>query len=81
MKRARQSFAKTGQDGLIFVVNEEDVYADDHPYVEAWPELFADLEDVSVIHRAPGAMGVEQATASPGELRRGPGRPRKYPEA
>jgi hypothetical protein len=70
LKRARVTFAKQGPDGII-VVKDEDFYPDDHPYVKAWPEMFADLDDLIDV------QVVEQATAAPGEVRRGPGRPRR----
>jgi hypothetical protein len=70
-KRARVTFAKTGGDGSIVVVRDDEFYEDDHPYVKAWPEMFGDLDDLIEVHH------VEQATAAPGEVRRGPGRPRK----
>lgn len=60
--------------GPPVVVPEGDVYADDHPLVKSYPGHFEDL-NVNVIE-AP-KRGVEQATAAPGEVRRGPGRPRK----
>lgn len=39
------------------MLNPDDIYADDHPYVRARPELFVD----TVI--------IESATAAPGEKR------------
>jgi hypothetical protein len=77
-KKAFQSFAKNGPDGVIVVVSEDDAFADDHPFVKKWPEMFGELEDVITITSKPSkAPVVEQETAAPGELRRGPGRPRK----
>lgn len=79
-KKARQSFAYQGKDGIV-VVSEDDAFADDHPYVKARPDMFGDLEDVIQIQtnpkKASAAPVVESATAAPGEVRRGPGRPRK----
>jgi hypothetical protein len=72
-KKAYQSFVKL-IDGTNVVISSDDFYADDHPYVRAWPEMFADMFDLVKIHHA---SEVEQATAAPGEVRRGPGRPRK----
>ena len=73
-KRAKQSFAFGNDDGSITVVNEETIYADNHPLVKARPLMFRDLDEEAV----PNPRDVvEQATAAPGELRRGPGRPRK----
>ncbi len=43
---------------------------DDHPSVRLDPEMF----------RRVGPPIVEQATSNPGEIRRGPGRPRKVVE-
>lgn len=73
-KKAFGTFAKTGKDGLSIVVNEDDFYADDHPYVKAWPDMFGDLDDVLHILKAPARAPkpvpvVEQATAAPGEVR------------
>lgn len=39
------------------MLNPDDIYGDDHPYVRARPELFTD------------AVVIEQATAAPGEKR------------
>lgn len=73
-KRARQSFAFSVGE-VIQVVSEDDEYDDDHPFVKARPELFVDIQDNP--HRIRTPSRVEQATAAPGEMRRGPGRPRK----
>lgn len=73
-KRARESFA-FGVGDAIQVVSEDDEYDDDHPYVKARPEMFIDIQDNPFRIKAPSR--VEQATAAPGEVRRGPGRPRK----
>jgi hypothetical protein len=57
-KRAREAFAF--QDGdHITVVSSDDLYADDHPYVRARPDMFVD----------PLANVIEAATAAPGERR------------
>ena len=85
-KRARQSFAYS-EGGTNLVVNEDDEYDDDHPYVKARPDMFVDILDNPNRIKAPTARPVEQATAAPGEVRdvtapppkRGPGRPRKNP--
>lgn len=61
--------AFTVNDAIV-VLDTTKVYADDHPWVKAHPELFTDL-DLEV---------VEAATAAPGERRRGPGRPPKAAE-
>lgn len=58
--------------GREVIVTPDDIYADDHEIVVAYPHLF---EEIPVI---PRRGEVEQATAAPGELRRGPGRPRKH---
>jgi hypothetical protein len=69
-KKARQTFAKQGKDGLAVVVNEDDLYADDHPYVKAWPDMFGDFEELGFVHQAPKRAPkpaepvVEQATAA-----------------
>jgi hypothetical protein len=79
-KRARQSFAFSVGD-MIQVVSEDDEYDDDHPFVKARPDMFVDIQDNPHRIKAPSAQPlrppVEQATAAPGEVRRGPGRPRK----
>lgn len=42
-------FANDKEDGNIYV-NDEDVYADDHPYVRRFPSRFRDIYDgVNVI--------------------------------
>lgn len=64
-KRAKQSAAFDTADGRHIVVNSEDIYADDHPYVLARPALFEDALQGRVI----GERSVEQATAAPGEKR------------
>lgn len=75
-KKAFQSFAKQGPDGIV-VVSEDDLFADDHPFVKAWPEMFGDHLDLMTVHENPSrSQPVEQATAAPGEQRQGPGRPR-----
>jgi hypothetical protein len=91
-KKARATFAKADKKtGFPIVISEDDIYADDHPFVKAWPDEFVDLMDSVTVHgvEAPKreAPVVEQATAAPGEVRevskpaepvkRGPGRPRK----
>lgn len=63
-QKAKQSFARSDKDGNVIVVSEDDFYADDHPYVKAWPEMFGDLLDQVHVHTA------EQATAAPGETRK-----------
>lgn len=72
-KRAKQSFAFSA-DEVIQVVSEDDEYDDNHPFVKARPDMFVDIQDNPRRIMAPT---VEQATAAPGEMRRGPGRPRK----
>lgn len=74
-KRAKQSFAFSGRD-VIQVVSEDDEYDDDHPFVKARPDMFVDIQDNPHRIKAPSRV-VEQMTAAPGEMRRGPGRPRK----
>jgi hypothetical protein len=57
-KRAKEAFAF--QDGdHITVVSDADLYADDHPYVTARPDMFRDALDGVI----------ESATAAPGEKR------------
>ncbi len=72
-KKAFQSFAKQGPDGII-VVSEDGLFDDDHEYVKWWPEMFGEHYDLVTVHAAtPGApkkaAKVEQATAAPGETR------------
>lgn len=51
------------------------LYMDDHPVVIQHPDLFdRDLEKYAIGYAPPV---IETATAAPGEIRRGPGRPRK----
>jgi hypothetical protein len=57
-------------DGKSHVITPDDVFPDDHPFVKAAPGAFVRVGDEV-------ARPVEQATAAPGEVRRGPGRPRK----
>lgn len=65
-KRATDVFAFTFNDAIV-VVDGDAVYADDHPWVKANPSKFKEVEhDV-----------IEAATQAPGEVRRGPGRPKK----
>ena len=66
-KRAFQSFAFSPAEGGIQVVNEDDEYDDDHPFVKARPAMFRDIQDNP--HRIKAPARVEQATAAPGEGR------------
>lgn len=59
------------EQGNSHVISPDDVFPDDHPFVKATPAIFERVDGDG--KRAP----VEQATAAPGEVRRGPGRPRK----
>lgn len=69
-KVAKQSFAFGNKDGTISVVNEDDLYEDDHPFVKARPDFFRDVVDDPFIVKAPKRdRPVEQATAAPGEKR------------
>jgi hypothetical protein len=54
-------------DGTTEVIGPELVFADDHEFVKRYPHLFRNIADDVI----------ESATAAPGEVRRGPGRPRK----
>lgn len=58
--------------GTARTVNEDEVFPDNHRYVKLFPGNFVD-----VMAQYESQMTVEQATAAPGEVRRGPGRPRK----
>jgi hypothetical protein len=60
-------FNAINDDGTTEVIGPGQVYADDHSYVRRYPELFRDV----------ASEVIEQATSAPGEVRRGPGRPRK----
>lgn len=62
-KRVTRSFAFGSNPPTV--VFEDEVYADDHPFVKAYPDHFED-NAVDVID-AP--RRVEQATAAPGERR------------
>ena len=48
----------------------------DHPIVKAHPENFTD-QDPTLLEHTFDRSPVKEMTANPGELRRGPGRPRK----
>jgi len=48
----------------------------DHPVVRAHPECFTD-DDPTLLEHSFERPAVEEMTAVPGEVRRGPGRPRK----
>jgi len=61
-----------GPDGQRVRLTQGVVWPADDPIVLLRPDLFRALDD-SQPQRAP----VEQATAAPGEVKRGPGRPRK----
>lgn len=86
MRRAITTFF--GPDNLTVV--EGTLHADDSPIVATWPQLFEDAAATAEREAAKRARvftaddfayrGVEQATAAPGERRRG--RPRtERPEA
>lgn len=62
-------------EGVLVVLNPAVDYATDDPLVGAYPWAFKPLD--TTIRES---MPVEQATAAPGEKRRGPGRPRKTPQ-
>lgn len=62
-----------GPNGQRVRLTEGVVWSADDPMVLSRPDLFRNLMDGDVAVRRP----VEQATAVPGEVRRGPGRPRK----
>lgn len=84
----RDPMVATLDDGTEEVIGPDNIYADDHPYVKKYAPsgAFVDIEASKVI-QAPSPKAqtyaqsvredVEQATAAPGEVRRGPGRPRK----
>lgn len=57
----------------------DDPWRDDDPVVKAAPQFFADEPSKvqTSLGRTSTSPVVEQATAAPGETRRGPGRPRK----
>jgi hypothetical protein len=60
------------------LIREGEPWAADDPLVVGKPELFTSNPDRYVRRSAPPPVAVvESATAEPGELRRGPGRPRK----
>lgn len=62
-----------GPDGQRVRLTEGIVWSADDPMVIYRPNLFRPLDEGDVQTRRP----VEQATAAPGEVKRGPGRPRK----
>jgi hypothetical protein len=58
-------------NGEAVVILPDDIYADNHPWVRARPDLFVDAFDESRVIAAPprSKHAVEQATAAPGEKR------------
>lgn len=56
-------------DGVSTLLAVDEIYADDHPFVRARPELFTDVKVIGAERSS-----VEQATAAPGEQRRAPRR-------
>jgi len=62
-----------GPDGNRVRLTQGVVWNADDPMVLYRPDLFRPLEEGDRTSRRP----VEQATAAPGEVKRGPGRPRK----
>lgn len=58
-KRATDSFAFDDGKGNFLVVNSENLYADDHPFVKRFPNKFRDANE----------LVIEAATAAPGEKR------------
>ena len=73
-KRAVRNFSVGGGYGGVSRVNAGDLFPDEHPVVKSFSSLFEDVNEY-VYRRFPDC--VEQATAEPGEKRRGPGRPPK----
>ena len=72
---AISTLVTSDRDGRRIRLQEGTVWDADDPFVRQRPDLFRKLDDG--VKRPP----VEQASATPGEKRRGPGRPRKQPEA
>lgn len=64
--------AKVIEDGKVFVLRRGEVWHADAEIVGLRPDLF---DDEPLMVR--GVPVVEQATKEPGQVRRGPGRPRK----
>lgn len=61
MVRAKQPFA-TEFLGYSMVIQPHDIWSDDDPIVRAHPDQFEPV-------RVTAGIGVEQATAAPGEMR------------
>ena len=61
------------RDGRRIRLQEGTVWEDSDPFVRFRPDLFRPLDEGKSAPKPP----VEQASAAPGEKRRGPGRPRK----
>jgi hypothetical protein len=64
-KRAIESFAFQGDDGIPVVINSEDTYADDHDIVKSRPDMFRDTADDPVIEKATRGPGEKRATRRP----------------
>lgn len=73
---AQRSCATEWQGRPVHVHAGEAWDADD-PFVAAKPDLFGPPARVRRTTREPAVPVVETATRAPGEVRRGPGRPRK----
>jgi hypothetical protein len=75
--RPINAFAFTDpRTGFARTLNEDEVFPDDHRFVKMFPGNFVDVM-AQYESQMQVSAPVEQATAAPGEVRRGPGRPRK----
>jgi hypothetical protein len=85
---ATVSVMTTDRKGNPIMVKEGDLWASDDPFVRDRPDLFGPLDERKIKRSEPVAQPtyaeippdvpvIERATRAPGEVRRGPGRPRK----
>lgn len=75
--RPKYPFNALSDNGTSTIIGPDQIFADDHPYVIRYPDLMIDIASLVIPNPGQPARAVEQATAAPGEERRGPGRPRK----
>ena len=66
---AKSTMSVGGAHGGIYDLEKGAPYSSDHPAVVAHPECFSDSPTFA--HSGRGYVEVEQATAAPGEKRRG----------
>ena len=64
-------------EGRPVRLTKNDAWDADDVVVKSRPDLFSDLPEKLLSSTEPVSAPIEQATARPGELSRGPGRPKK----